>query len=658
MADFVNVIKKDQEIKKTLKDAIEMYGNNLVDEVTLVLLGKNSVDEIGAFLMKQDRIYLYHAKKDRIYDKELPFHAISNTLIELAMEEQDVLIFDVNERMYFKEPFFGRNYSDTEYKTMIVIPILDGDTLLGINLLYSYQSKPEVSLDHLNKITSLYSKILKTAIVFDQVIPQEVTEIKATLYGNNPSFLVRLDDEMVLINEALSKKINVSTRLISYKDFTKLVYGTAKSLVEMKDDYRQTSTHNQRSIIEIGKKVQIQGQSFLLGEINIDETSIPASKEVEPSFEELITRKQQDKSKFSVFLCSIEFHKELFSIIPYEVKQNLIHQFREHIHQVFQKEGLIFFLGEFECAVFMEGCLDFRIISRFDAKVRAFEVSKALKFLGTPNVYTGVVRFGKDAKVGSIVLERIDLVRSLMKENLEILLYQEDLLKTKYSRFQALTMIQQLLSTHKSVLSSPIKQSLTNQIWGNVRSVDLSKIKIEDERIIKLLLDSTLKEKLNVYLMQECIKSSTNSSLFQVMGVSINSLIQDSFYQHTKDDLQKYKGSPDHLILKLEGVEQASSFMNKKIERYRQLGLLISYVNMHQLNYSLDQFMHFSFDVIMMDANWLKEQLSNTTKKLIVSNHLSTMIELNKMIIFTNVTPLNKNLLPKDTNIYYMEEMT
>lgn len=190
LAEYINKLFEHQEKERIIKEIV----NSIRESLDLDHVLSKTVSKIG-YLLKADRCLIalydhkllkFHLKNEYIafndinslFLTEKEFHINEEGYKELIVNKSIISINDANACTVnsIKDNFL--NYPDI--KSLIVVPIIDANGILGILIIHQVQYKRKWSSSHIKLLEDIISQItisLRQAILYKQV--QETTKLKS-----------------------------------------------------------------------------------------------------------------------------------------------------------------------------------------------------------------------------------------------------------------------------------------------------------------------------------------------------------------------------------------------------------------------------------------------------------------------------------------------
>lgn len=624
---MLKVIKKDEHIKQVVNESKDWFKAIPHEECLLVVLGKEKNDLFSRLLHTDDSVHLYYRKKERLYEKELKFNLLSNTLIEFFMAQTEPTLLHVSESFYFLEPFFQKPILPSVSPSIIGLPLYNQEDLIGIIVFYTALQQLDPIMEELNSTIRLTAKLLQQAMVLDQVLPNELNEWKERIRLRKHSVLVNQEKRLAYVSEDLLPLLDIQKELITTD--------------KLDEKIKVLSNHQ----LVFQESVEIDQVKLSMFEVKKIEVSAQPSVVPQTDYRRVLEVAQTQKQKKSVFAIKINSNPKTISWISYAKQDEFFQQVFAFIDEFFNKTCVMGPWLNKGTVVVVDGTLDERIMKRFIESLSDYVLNHPINQDQAYDVYIGSLRFGKEAKLTNDLFTPIDVLFDYL--NKSNVIFDDTMLAMKLRNQEQKRLILQHVKSAQTLDKEPLTHSITRV--DQIKRVFLSKVEL-------FLRDVSTKEIAILYAKRLLQLLNTKNGNKVLLPIGIEALIDDSFYAYFKDMVKRIGYDYANILIEIEDSFVKQGVPSSKLERYLQLGCLIVVKIQEVDSRILKPYKGFEYTWVMLDLEVVHGLIKDPVQKALIQSIISLMLEQHKNIIFTSMSEETKYLLPKEQTVYYIKK--
>lgn len=126
--------------RSVILDFLSFYrselNKNKFKMATISLMGRFNIKEISNLLLRADEVVTFHVNEPRIYEKTYSFEVFANTIADMIIYTKERIILKKEELTSINDPFYLKDITKIEFKSVLLCPIIKNDEVVGTIILY------------------------------------------------------------------------------------------------------------------------------------------------------------------------------------------------------------------------------------------------------------------------------------------------------------------------------------------------------------------------------------------------------------------------------------------------------------------------------------------------------------------------------------------
>ncbi|HQA20139.1 MAG TPA: PAS domain-containing protein, partial [Bacilli bacterium] len=196
------------------------------DEALFVIFEPKHYELMPNFFDHLSEFSSYQYKKDRLYERSHPYQSLTDTPIEIIMQNTNELIIDFTDTFVpLKNLITNRNYDSNTISSLVAIPFFHNKEIFGVVIYTSYNN---LTTNENILILKIASKLLefKLSSLFYQEDLRMQRNILQTAINRLHEGLFYLDpvNRKILLTEQFQKFLKTERRIISIEEYLTYIY--------------------------------------------------------------------------------------------------------------------------------------------------------------------------------------------------------------------------------------------------------------------------------------------------------------------------------------------------------------------------------------------------------------------------------------------------
>lgn len=196
------------------------------DEALFVIFEPKHYELMPNFFDHLSEFSSYQYKKDRLYERSHPYQSLTDTPIEIIMQNTNELIIDFTDTFVpLKNLITNRNYDSNTISSLVAIPFFHNKEIFGVVIYTSYNN---LTTNENILILKIASKLLefKLSSLFYQEDLRMQRNILQTAINCLHEGLFYLDpvNRKILLTEQFQKFLKTERRIISIEEYLTYIY--------------------------------------------------------------------------------------------------------------------------------------------------------------------------------------------------------------------------------------------------------------------------------------------------------------------------------------------------------------------------------------------------------------------------------------------------
>ena len=126
--------------RSVILDFLSFYrselNKNKFKMATISLMGRFNIKEVSNLLLRADEVVTFHVNEPRIYEKTYSFEVFANTIADMIIYTKERIILKKEELTSINDPFYLKDITKIEFKSVLLCPIIKNDEVVGTIILY------------------------------------------------------------------------------------------------------------------------------------------------------------------------------------------------------------------------------------------------------------------------------------------------------------------------------------------------------------------------------------------------------------------------------------------------------------------------------------------------------------------------------------------
>lgn len=203
--------------RSVILDFLSFYrselNKNKFKMATISLMGRFNIKEVSNLLLRADEVVTFHVNEPRIYEKTYSFEVFANTIADMIIYTKERIILKKEELTSINDPFYLKDITKIEFKSVLLCPIIKNDEVVGTIILYFDEYVKNMNLKQTD-LLRLFDQLQDSQnSYYDSLVKNEIYKSEEFI-----KVIYLKDMSKCYIDNHLKNKFHLKTNILDLSD--------------------------------------------------------------------------------------------------------------------------------------------------------------------------------------------------------------------------------------------------------------------------------------------------------------------------------------------------------------------------------------------------------------------------------------------------------